>query len=118
MFFSLVLHLVVLILLVMIGWVWQDGRFALAALYGGLVALTNSGMLTLRWYRGLKVYHCDGQRHLSSFNRSMLERFFVVGILLAVGFGILGLSPLALLAGFIVGQLVWVLALFVTRRLF
>lgn len=118
MFFSLLLQLIVLTLVVMIVWLWQDGRFGWSMLYGGLVALANSGMLVLRWWRGLKVYHCDGQRHLKSFNRSMLERFFVVSSLLAVGFGLLDLLPQAMLAGFVVGQLAWVLAMLLTRRLF
>lgn len=118
MFFSLLLQLVVLVMVVMVVGHWQDAGFAWAMLYGGFVALANSGVLVLRWWRGLKVFHCDGQRHLKSFNRSMLERFFVVSGLLAVGFGLLDLLPQALLAGFIVGQLAWALAMLLTRRLF
>lgn len=118
MYFSLLLQLVVVALAVVIGWLWRDSRFGWEMLYGGLVALVNSGMLVGRWWRGLKVYHCDVQRHLKSFNRSMLERFFVVGSLLAVGFGLLSLSPQAMLSGFIVGQLAWALAMLLTRRLF
>jgi hypothetical protein len=48
----------------------------------------------------------------------MLERFFVVGILLAVGFGFLSLTPQVLLAGFIVGQLAWAIANLLARRQF
>ncbi len=96
----------------------QDGLFALALLYGGLVALANSGLLVIRWQRGLKDYHCDGRRHLKSFNRSLLERFFVVGVLLAVGFGLLNLPQLVMLSGFIVGQLAWMVSMVLTRRLF
>jgi hypothetical protein len=39
-----------------------------------------------------------------------MERFFVVGIMLATGFALLDLAPLLLLTGFIVGQLAWVIA--------
>jgi ATP synthase protein I len=117
MFFSLVLQLVITVLAGVIGWLWQNGPFGLAILYGGLVAVVNSGMLVVRWWRGLKVYHCDGQRHLKTFNRSVLERFFVVGSLLALGFGLLKLVPLAMLAGFVVGQTAWMLAMMLTRRL-
>jgi hypothetical protein len=39
-----------------------------------------------------------------------MERFFVVGVLLAAGFAMLKLAPLPLLTGFIVGQLAWVIA--------
>jgi hypothetical protein len=48
----------------------------------------------------------------------MLERFFVVGVLLAVGFAFLASAPHVILLGFVVGQLVWALALMLGRRLF
>jgi hypothetical protein len=99
-------------------WVWVGFVVTMALTYGAVVALVNSGMLVGRWYRGLHNYHCNGERHLKSFHRSMLERFFVVGILLAVGFGYLGLAPQAVLAGFIVGQLAWAIANLLARRLF
>jgi hypothetical protein len=118
MFFSLLLQLVVVAIIGVAVWVWKDGFFAQALFFGGLVAVVNSGMLVLRWYRGLKDYHCDGQRHLKSFHRSMLERFFVVGVLLAVGFAFLASAPHVILLGFVVGQLVWALALMLGRRLF
>ena len=95
----------------------QDGQFGLALFFGGLVALVNSGLLVIRWRRGLRDYHCDGRRHLKSFNRSMLERFFVVGVLLAVGFGVLNLPQFVMLSGFIVGQLAWVASIALVRRL-
>ena len=112
------LQCVAVLLVGAMGWFMQDGLFALALLYGGLVALANSGLLVIRWQRGLKDYHCDGRRHLKSFNRSLLERFFVVGVLLAVGFGLLNLPQLVMLSGFIVGQLAWMVSMVLTRRLF
>jgi hypothetical protein len=99
-------------------WVWMGVVAVQAFAYGSIVALVNSGMLVGRWYGGLNDYHCNGDRHLKSFHRSMLERFFVVGILLAVGFGFLSLAPQALLAGFIVGQLAWAIANLLARRQF
>lgn len=84
-------------------------------LYGGLVAWVGAGLLVWRWLRGLRDYHCDGPRHLKSFRRSLMERFFVVGFLLLAGFGYAwlepGFEPLPMLLGFIVGQLAWVIAL-------
>jgi len=118
MFFALLLQIVQVVMAGVMGWFLQDDRFAQALLFGGLVAVVNSGMLVVRWHRGLKDYHCDGQRHVKSFNRSMLERFFVVGILLAAGFGLLDLPQLVMLAGFIVGQLAWAVSIMLTRRLF
>jgi len=73
--------------------------------FGGLIAMVNTGLLWWRWRQGAKDFHCDPARHLRSFFRSSLERFFVVGMLLALGFVLLKLAPFALLAGFVVGQL-------------
>lgn len=83
---------------------------ALAVLYGGGVAVTIAAMLIWRWRQGESQYHSDAARHLRSFYRSGLERFFVAGLLLAAGFGLLGMHAPGLLAGFLVGQLAWMLA--------
>lgn len=85
-------------------------RAALAVLYGGTAALLNNGLLWWRWWLGEKRIHSDPERHLKAYYRSSLERFFVVGIWLAVGFTMLGLQPLSLLSGFVVGQLAWIVA--------
>jgi hypothetical protein len=83
-------------------------------LYGGSVASASAGLLVWRWKQGLRDYHCDGRRHLKRFYRSVWERFFVVVLLLAAGFWLgssaPGFQPLAMLLGFIVGQLAWVIA--------
>jgi hypothetical protein len=64
---------------------------------------------------------------LRAFNRSSIERFVIVSLLFAAGFSGLGgfggfvltnLSAEWILAGFIVGQLAWLLALVLARRLF
>jgi len=93
-----------------LAWLWQGGEVAGAALFGGSAALANIGLLVWRWRRGRYDYHCDGERHLRQFHRSGLERFFVVGIVLAVGMYGLKLEPLAMLLGFIVGQVAWIIA--------
>lgn len=110
MFFCLSLQAVVLVVVALLVGAWWSWTAAAAFSLGGSVALLNSGLLVWRWYRGLVVYHCDGERHLRSFNRSATERFFVVGIMLAMGFAWLELEPLPLLTGFIAGQLAWVIA--------
>jgi hypothetical protein len=118
MFFALLLQIAVMLSIGVLGFVWYDQWYARAFFYGNFVAVVNSGLLVLRWRRGLKDYFCDGPRHLWLFNRSMLERFFVVTMLLAVGFGIMKLPPLGTLTGFVVGQLAWVLAMLLARRMF
>lgn len=101
---ALILVMAALVLL------WRGPGSAVAALYGGSVAMANAGLLVWRWRRGRYDYHCDGQRHLRQFHRSMMERFFVVGIMLAMGLGGLQLEPLTMLLGFIVGQCAWIVA--------
>lgn len=91
-------------------------EIALAMLYGGGVAVANTALLFWRWHKGLQDFHCDAGKHVRSFYRSFMERFFVVLILLAAGFYWLGDRPLALLAGFVVGQMAWMLASLTLRE--
>lgn len=115
MFLSLLIQSILVAVALTACWAWMGQIIAQASAYGALVALISSGMLVGRWYIGLKDYHCNGERHLKSFHRSTLERFFVVGMLLAVGFGLLSLAPQAMLMGFIVGQLAWMFASVLVR---
>ena len=71
--------------------------------WGGVVALVN--MVLLAW----RMFFCDrptdsAEQHLRLMYRSGLERFFVVAALLAIGLLKLKLNPLAILLGFLVGQ--------------
>ncbi len=110
MFFSLSLQGAMIVVMALLAWGWQEWTVAVAVMFGGAVALLNSALLAWRWHRGLRDYHCDGERHLRSFYRSSLERFFVVAVSLVAGLALFGLDPLPLLTGFIVGQLAWVIA--------
>ncbi len=112
-FFAVVWQAVaVLVTAILVGVFW--GLPGWGVLYGGTVAMVNAGFLAWRWRKGLHVYHCDGHRHLKSFHRSLVERFFVVLVLLALGFWLgsrgPGLQAWAVLLGFVVGQLTWVIA--------
>ncbi len=118
MFLALWLQTGVILTVALSSWIWLDRLYAQAFAFGGLVALVSSAMLVWRWYQGLKNYHCDGERHLRSFQRSALERFVVVAISLTLGFGVLDLLPQGVLLGFLVGQLAWSVAIALSRRLF
>jgi ATP synthase protein I len=111
----LVQSVLVMLAALVAGWFGGVGT-ALATLYGGGVAVVNAALLLWRWRKGLYVFHCDAGRHLRSFYRSFMERFFVVIFLLAAGFAWLGEHPLALLAGFLVGQMAWMLASLTLRE--
>ena len=95
---------------VILSWLWLGATAGVAVLYGGSAALGNIALLVWRWHRGRYDYHCDGRRHLIQFHRSSLERFFVVGMVLAAGMYGLNLEPLPMLLGFIVGQVAWMIA--------
>ena len=110
MFLSLALQGASIALVAAAAWIWLGREIGLAVWFGGAVASANAGLLVYRWRRGLGVYHCDGARHLRSFHRSSLERFFVVTLLMAVGLGLIRLAPLPMIVGFVVGQLAWVIA--------
>lgn len=113
MFYGLVGQGAAVLLGALAGWLVWDLE-CMPFLYGGAVAMAGAGLLAWRWKRGLHDYHCDGRRHLKSFRRSHKERFFVVALLLAAGFWLgltePGFKPLAVLMGFIVGQLAWVIS--------
>lgn len=83
-----------------------DGGFqAGSAAFGGVCACANR--LWLEW----RARSADRGRALSAgqsmrlLYRTAVERFVLVGVMFALGLGVWRLDPLALLTGFIVGQL-------------
>lgn len=81
---------------------WRD---AAAAAYGGAIAIVNSALLAWYIYRGRRVRSANAYQALKSLYLSSAVRLIVIIALLATGFGGLKLAPVALLAGFIAGQL-------------
>ena len=81
---------------------------ALALGFGTGIAVANTLMIAWRMRQGRK--QTTTQPSLSEFYRSWLERYLLVGVLLAAGLGGLKLMPLGLLSGFILGQVIWILA--------
>jgi ATP synthase protein I len=82
--------------------------------FGAIIAIANTVLIAWHMRPGSGESNKGGelgaQHYLRQFYRSWLERYLVVGILLALGLGGLKLMPLALLAGFILGQLIWIIA--------
>lgn len=72
---------------------------------GGLIAM--SGILLLEWRR----WQADRGRALSAGDsirllyRTALERFVLIASMFALALGVLQLDPIALITGFIVGQM-------------
>lgn len=83
--------------------VFRGGTAAYAALFGGAVALTNLLLLDWRARRANRAGAMTARQSLQVLYLSALERFVTVALLFALGIGILGLDPLALLLGFVAG---------------
>ena len=86
---------------------WGAGA-ALAAGFGIFITLANTVLIAWRMRPNNDM--SGKPASLNEFIRSFVERYLVVGVLLALGLGGLKLLPLGLLSGFILGQLIWILA--------
>jgi len=100
----------VVVIATALGYFYGGRPAALAALFGAAIALSNTLLLVWRLNRGKRQIHVDAHRHLRSFYFSTLERFLVVGGLLAIGLGALQLMPLPLVAAFVAGQVAWMIS--------
>lgn len=78
--------------------------------YGGVVALTNTLLLSWRMRSSARQPGQRPQQELFRLYRSSVERFFVVALLIAAGLGWLKLMPALLLTGFVIGQMVLVVS--------
>ena len=76
--------------------------------YGNIVALISSLLLVWRHKQGQKLL--EPEWVLRHAYKTSIERFIWIIFLLVIGFELLELPPLWLLAGFVVGQVVWLLA--------
>ena len=95
---------------------------ALATLYGGLVAILNAGLLL--WRMRFAQHRAEmrqdagsdpragvnAQQDLRLIYRTGFERLLLAGVLLALGMGPLKLDPFAVVAGFVLGQCAWLVA--------
>jgi ATP synthase protein I len=80
-----------------------------SAWFGGITAMLNVLLLLWRRHRADAGRALSAGRSLWVLYRTALERFVMVVLLFALGMGVLKLDPLALLTGFVVGQLALVL---------
>jgi len=93
-----------------IGGVFAGFNAALAALFGGLVALAVSGVLVWRERESKQHPEWDQHRLFKQFIRAGVERLVVLVGLLALGLAGLKLSPLPLLLGLMLAQFGWLMA--------
>ena len=81
---------------------------------GGLIAISGSALLWLRWWQSNKRVQADAQQAVRAVYRTGLERFVLVVILLALGLSYFKHAAVALLAGFVLGQLAWLIGMIIS----
>ena len=82
----------------------------LAVLYGALVALAVSAVLVWRERQSMQHPEWDQHRLFKVFIRAGIERLVLLMALMAMGLGVLNLTPLPLLLGLLLAQLGWLAA--------
>ena len=75
--------------------------------FGSLIALTSTLFLALRLKQGESKVNLGAEWALRHAYRTAIERYVWTAIMLGVGFGLLKLAPIWMLAGFVLGQLAW-----------
>jgi ATP synthase protein I len=91
-------------------WINEGGQAALAALYGGLVALTNSWLLAKRVARVGELAKRNPNYSAFTLYIGAVQRFLLVLVSLGIGLGWLHLAPLPLLVTFGVAQIAYIVA--------
>ena len=76
-----------------------------SALFGGFIATCNLLLLEWRRHRTDSGPVLSASQSIRVLYRSALERMSLVVLLFALGIGVLRLEPLALITGFIAGQI-------------
>lgn len=89
---------------------WLGRNVAVAALFGGAVAVANALLLVWCLRAGAQRPAQDARQELAWLVRFSMERFFMVTLLMVAGLGWLKLMPAPLLVGFVLGQLTLVVS--------
>ena len=82
---------------------------AKSLVYGSCIAMVSTLFLAWRLKQGEHRESLGAEWALRQAYRTAIERYVWTGVMLAVGFGLLRLAPLWMLAGFVVGQAAWLL---------
>ncbi len=75
--------------------------------YGSSISLAGALFLAWRYRQGTRDKTLGVEWYVRQAYRTAVERFVGMTLLLAIGFGLLRLAPLWMLAGFVAGQLAW-----------
>ena len=88
---------------------------AIAALYGGLIVASNTLLQLWHMRRAERIAKEDAERILRIVYRCAAERIFSTVVLFLIGLVALKLNPLALLVGFLAGQVAVVLTKYLLK---
>ena len=83
---------------------------AVSVWYGGGIAATNGLVQARCLYRDTQAPQRSPQQSLVAVYVCVVQRFLLVALLFALGLGALKLEPLAVLAGFVAGQVALVIS--------
>ena len=92
-------------------WFFWGEKIALSAAYGVAVSLVITLLMLARQRESETHSDWTAQRQLGQFFRLEAERFVLAIALLALGFMTGKTEPLALISGFVLGQMGWAAAL-------
>ncbi len=92
--------------LMLLAWSFDSMQAVIAALFGALIAITNSWLLAWRAGRVAKRPADNPEGDLRVMLYAAFERFAIVIMLFVAGIGVLQLNALPLLTSFIAGQAV------------
>lgn len=82
---------------------------AKSLVFGSIIALVSTLFLAWRLKQGECKENLNVEWALRQAYRTAIERYVWTAVMLGVGFGLLKLAPLWMLAGFVVGQAAWLL---------
>ena len=86
-------------------YLWIGALAAASTWFGGGVAMVNVALLLWRRNRADRGRALSAGESIRVLYRSALERFIAVLVLFVLGMGVLKLHAIALLTGFVVGQM-------------
>jgi ATP synthase protein I len=95
---------------------WLGKTVAVAAFFGGMVAVANALFLIWCMRTGAQRPVRDARQELAWLVRFSMERFLMVALLIVAGLGWLKLMPVPLLIGFVLGQLTMVVSTIFIRQ--
>ena len=99
------LQLLLIVVTSVVFFMLYGGFQAGSAAFGGVCASANRLLLQWRRYQADQGQALSAAQSMRLLYRTALERFVLIGVLFALGLGLWQLDPLALITGFIVGQI-------------